>query len=64
MCSSDLIEAATDTLAKAWMAAAQTLYQQTPPPAGGEAPPTGETAEAKGKKPGDGAVDADFEVMN
>ena len=58
------IEAATDALAKAWMAAAQTLYQQTPPPAGGEAPPTGETAEAKGKKPGDGAVDADFEVMN
>ncbi len=60
------IEAATDELAKLWMATAQKLYQQTPPPAAGDAPPTGDApdADAKTKKPGDGAVDADFEVMN
>ncbi len=61
------IEAATDELAKLWMATAQKLYQQTPPPAAGETP-TGEATDAnassKSKKPGDGAVDADFEVMN
>jgi len=60
------IEAATDELAKLWMATAQKLYQQTPPPAAGETPTEGEAADAnaKSKKPGDGAVDADFEVMN
>jgi molecular chaperone DnaK len=63
------IESATDELAKAWMQAAQTLYQQAPPPggaggAGGEGPePQAETPPGK-KKPGDGAVDADFEVVN
>jgi molecular chaperone DnaK len=62
------IETATDELAKAWMQAAQALYQQTPPPPGGgaEAAPEpqagGETPPKK--KPGDGAVDADFEVVN
>jgi len=62
------IESATDELARAWMQAAQALYQQAPPPggAGGAAPeaepqPQGETPK---KKPGDGAVDADFEVVN
>ena len=60
------IESATDELAKAWMQAAQTLYQQAPPPggAGGAGPePEAETPPGK-KKPGDGAVDADFEVVN
>jgi molecular chaperone DnaK len=62
------IESATDELARAWMQAAQTLYQQAPPPggdAGGpppEPPTSGETPPKK--KPGDGAVDADFEVVN
>ena len=59
------IEAATDALAKAWMQAAQKLYQQagTSPGAGdpGAEAPAGEEPK---KKKGDGAVDADFEVMN
>ena len=66
------IEAATDELAKAWMQAAQTLYQQSPPPPGASPPPSGEAGAepeagqepGKKKKPGDGAVDADFEVVN
>ncbi len=61
------IESATDELAKAWMAAAQTLYQNAGPapgaPTGGAGPEAGPTGEGK-KKPGDGAVDADFEVVN
>jgi len=62
------IEAATDELARAWMQAAQTLYQQAPPPPGGgeggsgPEPPQAETPPKK--KPGDGAIDADFEVVN
>ncbi|MFM7231987.1 MAG: Hsp70 family protein, partial [bacterium] len=56
------IETAADTLAKAWMAAAQSLYQQAPPPGPG-ATPGAESAEPP-KRKGDGAVDADFEVMN
>jgi molecular chaperone DnaK len=59
------IEAATDELAKAWMQAAQNLYQQSaPPPAEGPAAQSPPPAEGKKTKPGDGAVDADFEVMN
>jgi molecular chaperone DnaK len=61
------IEAATDELAKAWMAAAQTLYQQATPPGGGAAGEPGPQAEGGGeqkRKPGDGPVDADFEVVN
>jgi molecular chaperone DnaK len=61
------IEAATDELAKAWMAAAQTLYQQATPPGGGAAGEPGPQAESGGeqkRKPGDGPVDADFEVVN
>ena len=60
------IEAATDELSKAWMAAAQKLYQQTPPPAGtpgkDSGPDAGPDAPNASKPPG--AVDADFEVMN
>jgi len=62
------IEAATDELARAWMQAAQTLYQQAPPPGGGAGEPSaGPEPQAETppkKKPGDGAVDADFEVVN
>jgi molecular chaperone DnaK len=61
------IEAATDELAKAWMQAAQALYQQATPPPGGRPGPSGPEAEAgqePKRKPGDGPVDADFEVVN
>jgi molecular chaperone DnaK len=62
------IESATDELARAWMQAAQTLYQQAPPPGGGAGEPSaGPEPQAETppkKKPGDGAVDADFEVVN
>jgi molecular chaperone DnaK len=71
------IESATDELAKAWMQAAQKLYQQSgasgpgaagepAAQAGPEAPgaPGSTGAEEKKRKPGDGAVDADYEVMN
>ena len=58
------IEAATDELAKAWMQAAQTLYQQaTPPPGAAPGPEATDGGEPK-RKPGDGPVDADFEVVN
>ncbi|MCE9626464.1 MAG: molecular chaperone DnaK, partial [Candidatus Eisenbacteria bacterium] len=60
------IEAATEQLSQAWMAAAQKLYQSTPPPAGAPgaegAPEAEAPSDKKGKGPG--AVDADFEVMN
>jgi hypothetical protein len=50
------------------MQAAQTLYQQAPPPGGGAGEPSaGPEPQAETppkKKPGDGAVDADFEVVN
>ncbi|HEY6196659.1 MAG TPA: molecular chaperone DnaK [Candidatus Eisenbacteria bacterium] len=59
------IEAATDELARAWMQAAQALYQQaTPPGGGGGAPSDAEGGGEPKKKPGDGPVDADFEVVN
>ena len=62
------IESATDELARAWMQAAQTLYQQAPPPGGaggaGGAGPEAQAETPPKKKPGDGAVDADFEVVN
>ena len=59
------IEAATDELARAWMQAAQALYQQaTPPGGGGGAPSDAESGGEPKKKPGDGPVDADFEVVN
>ena len=63
---SKTIEAATDELAKAWMTAAQALYQQAGPapgaPGGDAGPGASEGANPK-KPPGDGAVDADFEVV-
>jgi len=63
------IESATDELARAWMQAAQALYQQAPPPGGAGGTGTGPGPEPQAetppkKKPGDGAVDADFEVVN
>jgi len=59
------IESATDELARAWMQAAQALYQQAPPPGGaGGAGPEPQPETPPKKKPGDGAVDADFEVVN
>ena len=60
-----IIESATDELARAWMQAAQALYQQASPGPG--APGPGAEAGAgtgSQKKPGDGPVDADFEVVN
>ncbi len=67
------ITSATQGLEQAWHQAAAALYQNTAPPAGGapgpEAGPAAEGAaegdgEKKKKSGGDGAVDADFEVMN
>jgi molecular chaperone DnaK len=59
------VESATDELAKAWMQAAQTLYQQASPGPGAAAgAETGTAAGGEKKKPGDGPVDADFEVVN
>jgi len=57
------IQAATDELAKAWMQAAQKLYQQAGP-APGTGTPEADAPAGEPKKKGDGAVDADFEVMN
>jgi len=57
------IQAATDELAKAWMQAAQKLYQQAGP-APGSGSPEAEAPAGEPRKKGDGAVDADFEVMN
>src|SRR5262249_31739367 len=60
------IESAADELARAWMDAAKTLYQQAPPPGGAGAPepePQAPGEPPNKKKPGDGAVDADFEVV-
>jgi molecular chaperone DnaK len=63
----DRIQKAADSLQKVWHEASAQMYQSagTPDgPAGPEAgtPPAGD-AQGK-KKPGDGAVDADYEVMN
>jgi molecular chaperone DnaK len=66
------IKTATQHLEEAWHKAAAALYQSTPPPAepgagGGAAEPTSEAGAGSGQKKksgGDGAVDADYEVMN
>jgi molecular chaperone DnaK len=60
------IETVTDELAKAWMQAAQALYQQSGPPPGGDAGtgPEAPAGDEPKRKPGDGPVDADFEVVN
>ncbi len=58
------IKSATDRLQQLWHEAAAALYQNAQGgPAGGAAPPTGESPGGE-KKRGDGAVDADFEVVN
>ena len=54
---------ATEALQQAWHQAAASLYQQAGPPPGGEAG-GGPTEPPKKGKGGDGAVDADFEVVN
>ena len=65
--NTDEVKSAADDLTTIWHEAAQAMYQaagaggaQAPPDGGGEA-----GGPAGGKKPGgDGAVDADFEVVN
>jgi molecular chaperone DnaK len=60
------IQAASDSLQKAWHQAAAQMYQSTaqPPPADGPAPGGEPAGEPAGRRKGDGAVDADYEVMN
>ena len=60
-----VITTATEDLQQAWHQAAAALYQQAPPPQAQDADgaPQAE-GEGKPKKGGDGAVDADFEVVN
>jgi len=67
--SDDEVKAAVEGLEAAWSDAARALYQAAgagpgaPPPAGGPEVSGQPTPGAK-RDPGDGAVDADFEVMN
>ncbi len=67
------LKSATDDLDTLWNEASQAMYQAAAATSaaaqGGEggADPAGEASasgDGKGKKPGDGAVDADFEVVN
>ena len=60
-----VITTATEDLQQAWHQAAAALYQQAPAPGAQttDGAPQAE-AEEKPKKGGDGAVDADFEVVN
>jgi molecular chaperone DnaK len=66
------INSATDALQQVWHEAAAAMYQQAGTPgAGGGTPPPGAGPEAGAgtgpdgkKRGGDGAVDADFEVVN
>jgi molecular chaperone DnaK len=66
----DRIEKASESLQKVWHQAAAQMYQSAgpTPPEGGDPAASGSSATeepAPGKKkPGDGAVDADYEVMN
>jgi molecular chaperone DnaK len=62
---SSAIQAATQKLQEAWHQAASALYQAagSAGPEGGPAAPAG-APKGEGKKGGDGAVDADFEVVN
>jgi len=59
------ITAASEQLQQSWHKAAAALYQQATPPAGGPSP-GGDApgSEPKKKEGGDGAVDADYEVVN
>jgi molecular chaperone DnaK len=67
--SDDEVKSAVEGLEAAWSDAARALYQAAgagsgaPPPAGGPEVSGQPTPGAK-RDPGDGAVDADFEVMN
>jgi molecular chaperone DnaK len=62
------IAAATESLQQVWHEAAAAMYQQAGPGEAGPAPgdPAGAGTEGgtKGKKSGDGPVDADYEVVN
>jgi molecular chaperone DnaK len=64
------IKAAMDSLGQASHKLAEILYQQQPPPAGGPESAGSESASSEGssqnqnKKKGDGAIDADYEVVN
>jgi molecular chaperone DnaK len=60
------ITAASEALQEAWHKAAAALYQQAGPPpgGGGPAPEAGPDEPPKKKEGGDGAVDADYEVVN
>jgi molecular chaperone DnaK len=60
------ITAASEALQEAWHKAAAALYQQAAPPPPGSGGPGGgsEPGEKKKKEGGDGAVEADYEVMN
>jgi len=65
----DRIEKASESLQKVWHQAAAQMYQGAgPTPPSGDAADSGSSATeeppAGKKKPGDGAVDADYEVMN
>ncbi len=55
------IESAFQALQDAWHKAAASLYQAA---TGATGEPTGQKTDGSGKKPGDGAVDADYEVVN
>jgi molecular chaperone DnaK len=59
------MRAATDALTQVWHEAAGKMYQEASAGAGpGQAPPAGEgPAESTGKSSGEGAVDADYEVV-
>jgi molecular chaperone DnaK len=61
----EAIRSATDTLQTAWHEAAAAMYQQQQQ-AGAAPPPPGDATDGatKRKPGGDGAVDADFEVVN
>jgi molecular chaperone DnaK len=63
------IKAASDRLEQVWHEAAAAIYQQSAPPGGGGGPQAGGpggpgAAPGDKKKPDDGAVDADYEVVN
>jgi molecular chaperone DnaK len=62
------ITAATESLQQVWHEAAAAMYQQAGPgpagPAPGEPAGAGTEGGTKGKKSGDGPVDADYEVVN
>jgi len=58
------IGAASESLQRVWQEAARALYQSAAPPGGGAANPDAPGEGAGKKKPGDGPVDADYEVVN